>query len=234
VPLKDLISRLDSLLVHRAPLARYPLHTEVRRGRLWFSPSNTKLRWPNSLLTTSFWYKSSHYSWLCSFKFHCLSSLLLQLTVTGLRTISCLSIFLLPPPLISMRHQDKSGFSSKDGEPDTSCIAISDGYQDLDWSRIPKYYIPSRLPCRRAWIGHKGMIWKWLRLVKGTGCARYVILQSPKQDVENQWWNRFTPQTYERGPLAYWGWTGYEEAIILRCIQTTRWLTYNKRSDIVH
>jgi hypothetical protein len=55
-----------------------------------------------------------------------------------------------------MEHQDASAFDSKDGEPDTSCIAISDEYQDLDWSRIPKYQIPSRLPRHHAWIWSQG------------------------------------------------------------------------------
>lgn len=57
---------------------------------------------------------------------------------------------------MSMEHRDASDFDTKNGEPDTSSTAASDGYQDIDWSRIPKFQLPSRLSHHRAWIWTQG------------------------------------------------------------------------------
>jgi hypothetical protein len=51
---------------------------------------------------------------------------------------------------------DASDFSSKDGEPDTSCTAINDNYQGLGWSRNPKHQLPCRLSHHCAWIWSQG------------------------------------------------------------------------------
>jgi hypothetical protein len=55
-----------------------------------------------------------------------------------------------------MEHQDVSDFDSKNGEPETSSKAAVDGYQDIDWSRIPKFQLPSRSSNHRAWIWTQG------------------------------------------------------------------------------
>jgi hypothetical protein len=55
-----------------------------------------------------------------------------------------------------MEHRDVSDFDTKNGEPATSFTAASDGYQDIDWSRIPKFQLPSRPSHHRAWIWTQG------------------------------------------------------------------------------
>ena len=62
----------------------------------------------------------------------------------------------LTSPRVPTELQNASHFSSRNGEPDTSITVAIDGYQDIDWSSIPKFQFPSRPSHRRAWIWTQG------------------------------------------------------------------------------